>query len=143
NVSSRSDRNRSLVVVRARVARMADRGRRSPPRCHSRRERQREAAGGGGFRLARGGDLVQRAGAEPAGEAGVGDGVTAGGRRAALGDEAGCRFEGAEWPAQPVDAGCRLPAGRSVQSCGGGHWSACSLFVLLIPEPAGGVKRKA
>jgi hypothetical protein len=24
-------------------------------------------------------------------------------------------------PAQPVDAGCRLPAGRSVQSYGSGH----------------------
>src|SRR5262249_48633215 len=41
-VSPRSDRTRSLVVARARVARIADRGGGSPPRCHSRRERQRE-----------------------------------------------------------------------------------------------------
>src|SRR5262249_56528745 len=93
--------------------------------------RRREAGGGGGFRLARGGDPVQRAGAEPAAEGAVDDGVTERERSAAIADEAGCRFEGAELPAQPVDAGCRLPAGRSVQSCGGGHWGACSLFVLL------------
>ena len=121
HVSSRSDRNRPLVVARARIARIADRGRRSPPRCPSRRERQREAAGGGGFRLARGGDLVQRAGAEPAAESAVDDGVTERERSAAIPGEAGCRLERAELPTQPVDAGCRLPAGRSVQSCGGGH----------------------
>src|SRR5262249_61432934 len=99
HVSPRSEKNPPLVVARACVARIADRG--FPPRCHSRRERQREAAGDGGFRLARGGDLVQRAGAEPAAEGAVDDGVTERERSAAIAGEAGCRFDRAEWPAPP------------------------------------------
>jgi len=76
----------------------------------------------------------------------VDDGVTERERSAAIAGEAGCRFERAELPAQPVDAGCRLPGGREVQSCGCGHGPAktlCSWFVLLIPETAVGVKAKA
>jgi hypothetical protein len=57
---------------------------------------------------------VQRAGAEPAAESIVDDGVTERKRSAAIAREAGCRFERAELLPQPVDAGSRLPGGRKV-----------------------------
>src|SRR5262245_15419976 len=115
--SRREDRNRAFVVARARVA--ADRGKSQvggAPRHRvlSPRGPRATPAGGGGCRLPRGGDLVQRAGAEPAAESAVDDGVTERKRSAAIAREAGCRFERAELPAQPVDAGSRLPGGKEV-----------------------------
>src|SRR4029450_4525243 len=101
---------------------MADCGRHPSPRCTSRRECQCKAAGGSD--LPRGGNLVQRAAAEPAAESGVDHGSAERKQRAAFARKAGCRL------------------GRAGLRAFAIHQS-CSWFVLLIPDPTDAVKQKS